>query len=70
MAFIYSPPRRRFFKGEKKNVSFRLPKDMISYYEELAKESGLTLTDILIDVLDQAADSLNKHPLKNNRSKR
>ncbi|WII72154.1 hypothetical protein QJS83_16955 [Bdellovibrio sp. 22V] len=60
MKVKYKPPRKRFFTKTKKNCSFRLPEDLLSYYDKLAKESGMTLTDLVADVLDSAAEQLEK----------
>ena len=58
MKIKYIPPRKRFFKKSKKNCSFRLPEDLLFYYDKLAKESGMTLTDLVADVLDSAAEQI------------
>lgn len=56
----YTPPRTRFFKGKKRNVSFRFPEDLMEYYGELADELGISFTDLIIDVLDSTAEQLEK----------
>lgn len=55
MNFKYIPPRKKHFQGPKKNVSFRFPEDLVDYYESLADELGISVTELVIDVLDQAA---------------
>lgn len=61
MSFNYIPPRKRFFKATpKKNVSYRFPIQLVKFYKDLAKETGVPVTDLIIDVLDSAAQQLAK----------
>lgn len=58
MSFNYVPPRKRIFKGKKKNVSIGMPEDMIEFFRTLADQSGVTFTDVVLDALDQVAEQV------------
>lgn len=53
-------PRKRKFKGTKVTTSLRLPEDLVKYYEKLAEELGRNFSEVVVEVLDETADSWEK----------
>ncbi len=53
MKIKYDIPRRRYCSGDKKMISLRLPEELWSRVDEVAKEYGWTTTDLVTTALDQ-----------------
>jgi hypothetical protein len=52
-AVAFELPRRKFCKGEKKMVSFRLPELLLSEINKISEEFGWSNTEVVITSLDQ-----------------
>lgn len=50
-------PRKRHFKGKKKNYSVRFPRDLYEFFTKVAKQSSLGIADVMGDVLDEVAEN-------------
>lgn len=46
-------PKRVYMNGMKKMLSVRVPEELLSKLEALAKEKGWNVTDLILIVLDQ-----------------
>lgn len=60
-------PRKRNFGGENVTVSIRLPQELVDALKRLAEERGLGFSEIVADLLDQAAHQVDSKPLKTKR---
>ena len=49
----FNVPKRDYCDGEKKMISMRLPKRLMTEIDSLADEKGWTVTDLVTTVLDQ-----------------
>lgn len=65
MKFIL--PRKRNFGGENVTVSIRLPRELVDALKRLAEERGLGFSEIVADLLDQAAHQVEKASAKPKR---
>lgn len=54
----FTLPRRRNYSGENVTTSLRLPKELVAALKRLAEERGIGFSDVVADVLDQAAHQL------------
>lgn len=50
----FNIPQRRFNKKDKKMVSWRLSEDLLDQLQKVAKKSGMSVTEYVSTVLDQA----------------
>ncbi|MBC7540683.1 MAG: hypothetical protein H7281_17825 [Bacteriovorax sp.] len=51
----FNIPDRKYVHGDKKMVSMRLPKDLITVLNKLSARKGWPFTDLVVTALDQYA---------------
>ncbi len=55
-------PKRVFNNAEKKLFSLRMPTDLKSVLERYARENGLTLTQLILIILDRFGQEIEPRP--------
>jgi len=60
----YNIPKKKYVAGEKKMISWRLPKRLIAELEKNAKKKQWTVTDLVTTILDQYLQSEEKKKSK------